>query len=182
MEGAVLIVNLEHTAQRKHRPGPGAFSRTATGSGTMGRSRGPRSWAGVDQPRSVSGRARLSRHRALRDELRVRTETRWRAGRGGAYRRAGIPVFTTMQGTADVSHGRARFWRWCRYPGWSGWPASWPYFVKEVSRAPVEMIDPAGPALPDVLRAYSGGPTGAGSGRTLQRAEGAPTEVGAPSS
>ena len=63
------------------------------------------------------------------------------SGEGGAYSRTGVPVFTTMQGP-PMYHSTGEVIDMVSTPGMERMARFMAYFVKEVSGAPADMIDP----------------------------------------
>jgi len=66
------------------------------------------------------------------------------SGEGGSYSRTGVPVFTTMQGS-PMYHTTGEVLEMISVPGMERMARFMAYFVKEVSAAPAEMIDPPAP-------------------------------------
>ncbi len=63
------------------------------------------------------------------------------SGEGGAYRRAGIPVFTTMQGP-PMYHTTGEVVEMVSTPGLERMARFMAFFVKEVSQASTGQINP----------------------------------------
>jgi hypothetical protein len=136
--GAVLIVNLEHTAQRNIAPARSLFDD------------GYREWTmDAHEAPIVAGVTNLA---PFLEGLVARGIERYgtnfvsgpntmASGEGGAYRRAGVPVFTAMQGP-PMYHTTGEVLEMVSVPGMERMARFTAYFVKEVSRAPAEMIDP----------------------------------------
>jgi hypothetical protein len=141
IDGTVLIVNLEHTSERNILP---ARSESEDGY---------REWT-MDSGEApiVAGLTNLAPYL---EGLIARGIERYgtnfvsgpntmASGEGGAYRRTGVPIFTTMQGS-PMYHTTGEVLEMISTPGMERMARFMAYFVKEVSRAPVEMIDPAAP-------------------------------------
>lgn len=141
IEGAVLIVNLEHTAQRNIAPARSLFED------------GYREWTmDAHEAPIVAGVTNLAPY--LEGLVAggierygtnfVSAQNAMASGEGGAYRRAGVPVFTTMQGP-PMYHTTGEVLEMVSVPGMERMARFMAYFVKEVSGAPVSRIDPPSP-------------------------------------
>jgi hypothetical protein len=138
IEGSVLIVNLEHTAARNVLP---ARSESEDGY---------REWT-MDSCEApiVAGVTNLAPYlEGLIERGIERYGTNFvsgpntmASGEGGAYARTGVPIFTTMQGT-PMYHTTGEVLELISTPGLERMARFMAYFVKEVSRAPDQMIDP----------------------------------------
>ena len=138
IDGAVLIVNLEHTAQRNIAPARSTHPD------------GYREWTmDAHEAPIVAGVTNLAPYL---EGLIARGVERYgtnfvsgpntmASGEGGAYRRTGVPVFTTMQGP-PMYHTTGEVVEMVSVPGMERMARFMAYLVKEVSRAPTEMIDP----------------------------------------
>jgi len=140
IEGAVLIVNLEHTSQRNIAPARSVHED------------GYREWTmDAHEAPIVAGVTNLA---PFLEALIARGVERYgtnfvsgpntmASGEGGSYSRTGVPVFTTMQGP-PMYHSTGEVLEMVSTPGMERMARFMAYFVKEVSRAPAEMIDPPG--------------------------------------
>jgi hypothetical protein len=138
MSGAVLVVNLEHTAQRNIAPARSEHED------------GYREWTmDAHEAPIVAGVTNLA---PFLEGLVARGVERYgtnfvsgpntmASGEGGSYRRGGAPVFTTMQGP-PMYHTTGEVVEMVSVPGMERMARFMAYFVKEVSRAPRAMIDP----------------------------------------
>ena len=63
------------------------------------------------------------------------------SGEGGPYRRAGLPVFTVMQGS-PMYHTTGEVVDMVSTPGLERMARSMAFFVKEVDRVPAARINP----------------------------------------
>ena len=138
IDGAVLIVNLEHTAQRNIAPARSTFAD------------GYREWTmDAHEAPIVAGVTNLAPYlEGLISRGIERYGTNFvsgpntmASGEGGAYRRTGVPVFTTMQGP-PMYHTTGEIVEMVSVPGMERMARFMAYFVKEVSQAPAEMVDP----------------------------------------
>ncbi len=138
-ERAVLVVNLEHTAQRHITPA------------RSNHEDGYREWT-MDSHEApiVAGITNLA---PFLESLVERGIQRYgtnfvsgpntmASGEGGTYRRAGIPVFTTMQGP-PMYHTTGEVVEMVSTPGLERMARFMAFFVKEVSGAPAGRIDPS---------------------------------------
>jgi hypothetical protein len=137
-ERAVLVVNLEHTAQRHITPA------------RSNHEDGYREWTmDAHEAPIVAGISNLA---PFLEDLVERGIQRYgtnfvsgpntmASGEGGTYRRANIPVFTTMQGP-PMYHTTGEVLEMVSTPGMERMARFMAFFVKEVSRAPAEQIDP----------------------------------------
>jgi hypothetical protein len=138
MRGAVLVVNLEHTAQRHITP---ARSEHADGH---------REWT-MDAHEApivagITNRAPLLEGLVRRGIERYGTNfvsgpNTMASGEGGSYVRAGAPVFTVMQGP-PMYHTTGEVLEMVSAPGLERMARFMAFFVKEVSAAPASEIDP----------------------------------------
>jgi hypothetical protein len=137
-EGAVLVVNLEHTAQRNIAPARSLHED------------GYREWT-MDSHEApiVAGITNLA---PFLEGLVQRGIQRYgtnfvsgpntmASGEGGTYRRLGVPVFTTMQGP-PMYHTTGEVLEMVSAPGLERMARFMAFFVKEVSGAPVGQLDP----------------------------------------
>jgi hypothetical protein len=139
MDGAVVVVNLEHTAQRNITP-----ARTEHEDGY-------REWT-MDSYESpiVAGVTNLAPFlEQLIRQGTARYGTNFVAGpnttasgEGGAYSRTGVPVFQTIQGP-PMYHTTGEVQEMVSTPGMERMARFMAWWVKEVSRAPAEAIDPS---------------------------------------
>ncbi len=137
-ERAVLVVNLEHTAQRHITPA------------RSNHEDGYREWT-MDSHEApiVAGITNLAPFlEGLVERGIQRYGTNFvsgpntmASGEGGTYRRAGIPVFTTMQGP-PMYHTTGEVLEMVSTPGLERMARFMAFFVKEVSRAHGGQIDP----------------------------------------
>ena len=137
-ENAVLVVNLEHTAQRHITPA------------RSNHEDGYREWT-MDSHEApiVAGITNLAPFlEGLVERGIQRYGTNFvsgpntmASGEGGTYRRAGIPVFTTMQGP-PMYHTTGEVLEMVSTPGLERMARFMAFFVKEVSAAQVGQIDP----------------------------------------
>ena len=137
IDGTVLVVNLEHTAQRHITP---ARSQHADGH---------REWTmDAHEAPIVAG---ITNQAPFLEDLVARGIERYgtnfvsgpntmASGEGGSYRRA-APVFTTMQGP-PMYHTTGEVLEMVSTPGLERMARFMAFFVKEVSRASAERIDP----------------------------------------
>jgi hypothetical protein len=138
IDGAVLVVNLEHTAQRNVTP-----ARTSHQDGY-------RHWT-MDSYESpivagVSNRAPFVEDLVIQGTQRYGTNfvagpNTTASGEGGSYSRTGVPVFTTIQGP-PMYHTTGEVLEMVSTPGMERMARFMAWFVKEVSRAPASAIDP----------------------------------------
>lgn len=138
IEGAVVIVNLEHTSQRNIIPARSEFSD------------GYREWTmDAHEAPIVAG---LTNRAPFLEGLVARGIERYgtnfvsgpntmASGEGGSYSRTGVPVFTTMQGS-PMYHTTGEVLEMISTPGMERMARFMAFFVKEVSRAPADMIHP----------------------------------------
>ena len=139
VENAVLFVNLEHTSQRNITP-----ARTEHDDGY-------REWT-MDSYESpiVAGVTNLAPFlEQLIRQGTARYGTNFVAGpnttasgEGGTYSRTGVPVFQTIQGP-PLYHTTGEVVEMVSTPGMERMARFMAFFVKEVSRAPAESIDPS---------------------------------------
>ena len=137
-EGAVLVVNLEHTAQRHITPARSLHED------------GYRAWT-MDSHEApiVAGITNLAPFlEGLVERGIQRYGTNFvsgpnamASGEGGTYRRLGVPVFTTMQGP-PMYHTTGEVLEMVSTPGLERMARFMAFFVKEVSGAPVARLDP----------------------------------------
>ena len=137
-ESAVLVVNIEHTAQRHITPA------------RSNHEDGYREWT-MDSHEApiVAGLTNLAPFlEGLVERGIQRYGTNFvsgpntmASGEGGTYRRAGIPVFTTMQGP-PMYHTTGEVLEMVSTPGLERMARFMAFFVKEVSKAPGDQIDP----------------------------------------
>jgi hypothetical protein len=138
-ESTVLVVNLEHTAQRHITPA------------RSNHEDGYREWT-MDSHEApiVAGITNLAPYlEGLVERGIQRYGTNFvsgpntmASGEGGSYRRAGIPVFTTMQGP-PMYHTTGEVLEMVSTPGLERMARFMAFFVKEVSGAEGEQIDPS---------------------------------------
>jgi hypothetical protein len=138
IDGAVLVVNLEHTAQRNVTP-----ARTSHEDGY-------RHWT-MDSYESpivagVSNRAPYVEDLVIRGIERYGTNfvagpNTTASGEGGSYSRTGVPVFTTIQGP-PMYHTTGEVLEMVSTPGMERMARFMAWFVKEVSKAPASALDP----------------------------------------
>jgi len=138
VQGAVLFINLEHTAQRNITP-----ARTLHEDGY-------REWT-MDTGESpiVGGFTNLAPF--LEDRLQrgierygtnfVSGPNTTASGESGTYNRTGVPVFTTIQGP-PMYHTTGEVLEMVSTPGMERMARFMAWYVKEVSRAPASSIDP----------------------------------------
>jgi hypothetical protein len=138
IEGSVLIVNLEHTSQRNIAPARSLHED------------GYREWTmDAHEAPIVAGLTNLAPYL---EGLIARGVERYgtnfvsgpntmASGEGGSYSRTGVPVFTTMQGP-PMYHSTGEVLEMVSTPGMERMARFMAYFVKEVSGARAEMIDP----------------------------------------
>jgi hypothetical protein len=138
VDGTVLVVNLEHTAQRHVTPARSEHPD------------GHREWTmDAHEAPIVAG---ISNGSPFLEQLVRRGIERYgtnfvsgpspmASGEGGSYRRAGLPVFTTMQGP-PMYHTTGEVLDMVSVPGMERMARFMAHFVKEVSRAPTTEIDP----------------------------------------
>jgi len=136
--GAVLFINLEHTAQRNITPARTEFDD------------GYRQWT-VDTGESpiVGGLTNLAPF--LEDRIQrgierygtnfVSGPNTTASGESGTYSRTGVPVFTTIQGP-PMYHTTGEVLEMVSAPGLERMARFMAWYVKEVSRAPASSIDP----------------------------------------
>jgi hypothetical protein len=139
VEGAVLVINLEHTAQRHITPARSLHPD------------GHREWTmDAHEAPIVAG---ISNGSPLLDSLVrrgierygtnfVSGPNRMSSGEGGSYTRAGLPVFTTMQGP-PMYHTTGEVLDMVSTPGLERMARFMAFFLQEVSRAPAAEISPA---------------------------------------
>ena len=138
VENAVLVVNLEHTAQRHITPARSYHDD------------GYREWT-MDSHEApiVAGITNLA---PFLEDLVERGIQRYgtnfvsgpntmASGEGGSYRRAGIPVFTTMQGP-PMYHTTGEVLEMVSTPGLERMARFMAFFIKEVSQASADQINP----------------------------------------
>ena len=136
--GAVLIVNLEHTSQRNIAPARSLHDD------------GYREWTmDAHEAPIVAGVTNLA---PFMEGLIARGVERYgtnfvsgpntmASGEGGSYSRTGVPVFTTMQGP-PMYHSTGEVIDMVSTPGMERMARFMAYFVKEISTAPADVIDP----------------------------------------
>jgi hypothetical protein len=138
VEGAALIVNLEHTSQRNIAPARSLHED------------GYREWTmDAHEAPIVAGLTNLAPYLeglVARGVARYGTNfvsgpNTMASGEGGSYRRTGAPIFTTMQGP-PMYHSTGEVLEMVSTPGMERMARFMAYFVKEVSGAPAELIDP----------------------------------------
>ena len=137
-EGAVLVVNLEHTAQRNIAPARSLHED------------GYREWT-MDSHEApiVAGITNLAPYlEGLVERGIERYGTNFvsgpntmASGEGGTYRRLGVPVFTTMQGP-PMYHTTGEVLEMVSTPGMERMARFMAFFVKEVSGASVAQLNP----------------------------------------
>lgn len=137
-EGAVLVVNLEHTAQRNITPARSLHED------------GYREWT-MDSHEApiVAGITNLAPYlEGLVERGIERYGTNFvsgpntmASGEGGTYRRLGVPVFTTMQGP-PMYHTTGEVLEMVSTPGMERMARFMAFFVKEVSGASVAQLNP----------------------------------------
>tara|TARA_B100000586_G_scaffold184592_1_gene135526 strand:+ start:34 stop:1602 length:1569 start_codon:yes stop_codon:yes gene_type:complete len=137
-EGAVLVVNLEHTAQRNIAPARSLHED------------GYREWT-MDSHEApiVAGITNLAPYlEGLVERGIERYGTNFvsgpntmASGEGGTYRRLGVPVFTTMQGP-PMYHTTGEVLEMVSTPGMERMARFMAFFVKEVSGASVARLNP----------------------------------------
>ena len=137
-EGTVLVINLEHTAQRHITP---ARSTSADGyrEWTMGSYEAP-IVAGVAPP-SPFIEDLVSRGIERYGTNFVSAPNPMASGEGGAFRRAGLPVFTTMQGP-PMYHSTGEVVEMVSVPGMERMARFMAFFIEEVARADRASIGP----------------------------------------
>ena len=137
-ERTVLVVNLEHTAQRHITP---ARSNHEDGyrEWTMDSHEAP-IVAGVSNSAPFLD-GLVERGIQLYGTNFVSGPNTMASGEGGAYRRAGIPVFTTMQGP-PMYHTTGEVLEMVSTPGLERMARFMAFFIKEVSQAPIDQINP----------------------------------------
>jgi hypothetical protein len=138
IDGAVLVVNLEHTAQRNITP-----ARTSHDDGY-------RHWT-MDSYESpivagVSNRAPFVEDLVIRGIERYGTNfvagpNTTASGESGSYSRTGVPVFTTIQGP-PMYHTTGEVLEMVSTPGMERMARFMAWFVKEVGKAPASALDP----------------------------------------
>jgi hypothetical protein len=138
VEGSVLVINLEHTAQRHITPARSEHED------------GHREWTmDAHEAPIVAG---ISNGAPFLEGLVRRGIERYgtnfvsgpnpmASGEGGSYTRAGLPVFTVMQGP-PMYHTTGEVVEMVSTPGLERMARFMAYFVKEVSNAPASEIDP----------------------------------------
>jgi hypothetical protein len=137
--GAVLFINLEHTAQRNITP-----ARTSHEDGY-------RQWTmDTGEAPIVGGLTNLAPF--LEDLIRrgierygtnfVSGPNTTASGESGTYSRTGVPVFTTIQGP-PMYHTTGEVLEMVSTPGMERMARFMAWFVKEVSKAPLTSIDPS---------------------------------------
>jgi len=138
IDGAVLVVNLEHTAQRNITPARTSYED------------GYRHWTmdSYEAPivAGVSNRAPFVEDLVIRGTQRYGTNfvagpNTTASGEGGSYSRTGVPVFTTIQGP-PMYHTTGEVLEMVSTPGMERMARFMAWFVKEVSKAPASAIDP----------------------------------------
>ncbi len=138
VDGAVLVVNLEHTAQRHITPARSTHED------------GYREWTMDSHEAPIV--AGITNSAPFLEGLVERGIQRYgtnfvsgantmASGEGGTYRRAGIPVFTTMQGP-PMYHTTGEVLEMVSTPGLERMARFMAFFVKEVSAAPLNQIQP----------------------------------------
>ena len=138
VQGTVLVINLEHTAQRHITPARSEHED------------GHREWTMDSHEAPIV--AGVSNGSPFLEELVVRGIGRYgtnfvsgpnptASGEGGSYRRAGLPVFTTIQGP-PMYHTTGEVVEMVSTPGLERMARFMAFFVKEVSRAPASAIGP----------------------------------------
>jgi hypothetical protein len=138
VESAVLVVNLEHTAQRHITPA------------RSNHEDGYREWTMDSHEAPIV--AGITNSAPFLESLVERGIQRYgtnfvsgsntmASGEGGTYRRAGIPVFTTMQGP-PMYHATGEVLEMVSTPGLERMARFMAFFVKEVSAAPLTQIQP----------------------------------------
>lgn len=139
VEGAVLVINLEHTSQRHITPARSLHPD------------GHREWTmDAHEAPIVAG---ISNGSPFLDALVRRGIERYgtnfvsgpnpmASGEGGSYTRAGLPVFTTMQGP-PMYHTTGEVLDMVSTPGLERMARFMAFFLQEVSRAPAAEISPA---------------------------------------
>jgi hypothetical protein len=141
VEGAVLIVNLEHTSERNILPArseaPDGYREWTMDSGEAPIVAGVTNLAPYLEGLISRGIERYGTNF-------VSGPNRMASGEGGAYGRTGVPIFTTMQGS-PLYHTTGEVLEMISTPGMERMARFMAYFVKEVSEAPAEMIDPPSP-------------------------------------
>jgi hypothetical protein len=136
--GAVLVMNLEHTAERHITP---ARSDHADGhqEWTMDAHEAP-IVAGISN--SAPFVDQLVRRGIERYGTNfVSGQNTMASGEGGSYTRARLPVFTAMQGS-PLYHTTGEVLEMISTPGLERMARFSAFFVKEVSRAPASALDP----------------------------------------
>ena len=138
VEGAVLVINLEHTAQRHITPARSEHED------------GHREWTMDSHEAPIV--AGVSNGSPFLEQLVVRGIERYgtnfvsgpnptASGEGGSYTRAGLPVFTTIQGP-PMYHTTGEVVEMVSTPGMERMARFMAFFLKEVARAPASEIDP----------------------------------------
>jgi hypothetical protein len=150
IDGAVLIVNLEHTSQRHIAPARSVLAD------------GFREWTmDAHEAPIVAG---ITNESPFLEELTRRGIARYgtnfvsgpntmASGEGGSYRATGVPVFTAMQGP-PMYHTTGEVLEMVSAPGMERMARFMAFYVKEVSKALVSAIGPrleGGPAGPGDL-------------------------------
>jgi len=138
VEGTVLVINLEHTAQRHITPARSEHPD------------GYRQWT-MDAHESPIVAGISNSAPFLEDVVRrgierygtnfVSGANTMASGEGGSYTRAGLPVFTAMQGP-PMYHATGEVLEMVSTPGLERMARFTAFLVKEVSRAPASSIDP----------------------------------------
>jgi hypothetical protein len=136
--GTVLLINLEHTAERHITPArsdhPDGYQEW-----TMDAHEAP-IVAGISNGSPFLDQ--LVRRGIERYGTNfVSGPNRMASGEGGAYTRAGMPVFTAMQGS-PMYHTTGEILEMISTPGLERMARFTAFFMKEVSRAPAGQIDP----------------------------------------
>jgi len=136
--GTVLLINLEHTAERHITPArsdhPDGYQEW-----TMDAHEAP-IVAGISNGSPFLDQ--LVRRGIERYGTNfVSGPNRMASGEGGTYTRAGMPVFTAMQGS-PMYHTTGEVLEMISTPGLERMARFTAFFIKEVSRAPAGQIDP----------------------------------------
>lgn len=139
VEGTVLVINLEHTAQRHITPARSEHED------------GHREWTMDSHEAPIV--AGVSNGSPFLEQLVVRGIERYgtnfvsgpnptASGEGGSYTRAGLPVFTTIQGP-PMYHTTGEVLEMVSTPGMERMARFMAFFLKEVARAAAGQIDPS---------------------------------------
>lgn len=136
--GTVLVINLEHTAQRHIAPAR-SFHEDGYREWTMDSREAP-------IVAGVSNLAPFLEDVVQRGIARYGTNfvsgaNAMASGEGGPYRRAGLPVFTAMQGS-PMYHTTGEVVDMVSTPGLERMARPMAFFVKEVDRVPAARINP----------------------------------------